>query len=79
MEFVHRPELKTFEDADAVNDLKHKIIHEYQNLLCKVSKGYKPDYEFIMQEISLVDLLEDNFLSIDDVLFIIQYYLNNYE
>lgn len=79
MEFVHRQNLPVFRDADAINDLQHKIIHEFKDLLCKVSKGHRPDYEFLMQEISLVDLLEDEQLTIDDSLFIIQYYLNNVE
>ena len=42
-----------------------------------MSKGYKPEYENILEEISLINLLEDNIMSVDESLFIIQYYLNN--
>jgi len=44
-------------DVDAINKLKKKITEEYYSLLCKVKKGYKPDYEFILEEISLVELI----------------------
>lgn len=77
MESVHRQPPRLPEGVGAVNNLERKIIQEFKDLLCKVSKGHRPDYEFLMQEISLVDLIEDNWLSIDDSLFIIQYYLNN--
>lgn len=77
MESVHREPLMLPKGVDAVNNLERKIIHEFKDLLCKVSKGHHPDYEFLMQEISLIDLIEDGWLNIDDSLFIIQYYLNN--
>lgn len=64
-------------DADAIDRLKHKVISNFNKLLCKVRKGYKPEYENILQEISLIQLLEDHNLEIDKNLFIIQYYLNN--
>lgn len=67
---------KRFQDADAIDDLKHKVIKEYTQLLCQISKGYKPDYEKILEEISLINILEDNYMSIDESLFIIQYFLN---
>lgn len=78
MEYVLEPLIpKVFRDADAINDLKYKVINQFTNLLCKVSKGYKPDYENILQEISLISLVEDGYMNVDDSLFIIQYYLNN--
>lgn len=67
---------KRFRDADAINDLKHKVIDEFLKLLCQISKGYKPEYETILQEISLIGLLEDKYMNVDESLFIIQYYLN---
>lgn len=60
---------------DAVNKLKKKVSEEFHTLLCKVRKGYKPDYQFILEEISFIDIqnkLDDN-LS----LTALQYYLNN--
>lgn len=62
-------------DVVARNKLKKKVAEEFYHLLCKVKKGYRPDYEFILEEISFIDLadqLDDN-LS----LTILQYYLNN--
>ena len=64
-------------DAVALNKLKEKIICEFTTLLSRIRKGYKLDYEFIMEEISFVDLIKDN--KIDDKLSLsaLQYYLNN--
>lgn len=78
MEYVLEPTIpKKFRDADAVCDLKHRAIHQFTQLLCKISKGYRPEYENILEEISLINLLEDNLINLDESLFIIQYYLNN--
>lgn len=62
-------------DADALNQLKKKVYQEFNTLLCKVRKGYKPDYQFILEEISFIDLSENN--DLDNSLTILQYYLNN--
>lgn len=67
---------KKFRDADAIDDLKHKVITEFTHLLCQIAKGHKPEYEKILQEISLINLLEDKHINVDKSLFIIQYYLN---
>lgn len=64
-------------DVDAVNKLKRKIICEFQKLLCLTEKGHKPDYQFILEEISLVGLSSDNLLDKRRLIFIIQFYLNN--
>lgn len=52
-------------------ELKKKVIREFQQFLCKVRKGHRPDYEFILEEISLLEK-EDN---MPRTAF--QYYLNN--
>lgn len=57
------------QDADV---LKQKVIAEFMQLLKKVRKGYKPDYEFILQEISLIELWQ-----LDNTDFFKQFYLNN--
>ena len=57
------------QDVDA---LKQKIISEFTQLLKKIRKGYRPDYEFILQEISLVELWQ-----LDNTDFFKQFYLNN--
>ena len=59
-------------DVDA---LKDKVIKEYRDLICSIKKGYRPDYEFILEEISFIDLIEKN--DINNSLIALQYYLNN--
>ena len=63
--------------VDALNNLKKKVSKEFSKLICQVSKGYKPNYEFILEEISFIDLINDK--EIDDKLSLtaLQYYLNN--
>ena len=64
-------------DVDALNDLKKKVSEEFFQLMCRVRKGYKPNYEFILEEISFIDLIKNR--EIDDKLSLtaLQYYLNN--
>lgn len=69
--------LRIVVDVDALNDLKRKVSKEFFQLMCRVRKGYKLDYEFILEEISFIDLIKNR--EIDDKLSLIalQYYLNN--
>lgn len=69
--------LRIVVDVDALNDLKRKVSEEFSQLMCRVRKGYKPDYEFILEEISFIDLIKNR--EIDDKLSLtaLQYYLNN--
>ena len=62
---------------DALNKLKKKVSEEFNNLICKAKKGYKLYYEFILEEISFIDLIQNN--EIDDKLssIALQYYINN--
>ena len=53
--------------------LKDKIICEYKLIISELEKGHKPDLEFLLEEISVVDLENE----LDNREFIIQYYLNN--
>ena len=55
-----------------VDVLKQKVISEFIQLLKKIRKGYRPDYEFILQEISLIELWQ-----LDNTDFFKQFYLNN--
>lgn len=55
--------------------LKQKVINEFNFLLKRIRKGYRPDYEFILQEISFIGLLENQ--NLDNTDFIKQFYLNN--
>lgn len=61
-------------DVDA---LKEKVAKEFIMLLCEIRKGYKPDYEFILEEISFIDLIQNNELDRKLSLIALQYYLNN--
>lgn len=64
-------------DVVALNKLKKKVAEEFYTLLCKVRKGYQPDYEFILEEISFIDLIKNNELDDNLSLTALQYYLNN--
>lgn len=64
-------------DADAVNNLKEKIICEYTSLLNSVERGYKLDYQMILEEIILIDLIENYNIDARLALFVLQFYLNN--
>lgn len=64
-------------DVGALNNLKDKVTKEFLQLLCKVKKGYKVNYEFILEEISFINLIQN--LEIEDQLSLttLQYYLNH--
>ena len=64
-------------DSDAIKKLKERVISYFNKLLCLTEKGYKPNYEFILEIISLIDLYEHKLVDRDKLLFVIQYYLNN--
>lgn len=56
-----------------VDVLKHKIIKEFNCLLEKLNNGYQPDIEFLLEEISFLEICEE----IDNPLIMLQYYLNH--
>ena len=60
---------------DVIENLKNKVSCEFLDLLTQVERGYRPDYEFILEEISLLEIYN----KIDNKDFILQYYLNNPE
>ena len=53
--------------------LKDKIICEYKLIISELEKGHRPNLEFLLEEVSAVDLENE----LDNREFIIQYYLNN--
>lgn len=61
----------------AINKLKKKVSEEFYTLICRVRKGYRPDYEFILEEISFIELFQDRDLDDKLSLTALQYYLNN--
>lgn len=64
-------------DVDALNKLKLKVSEELYNLLCKVKKGHHLNYEFILEEISFIDLIQNKDIDEKLSLTALQYYLNN--
>ena len=56
--------------SKAVDALKDKVICEYKELL-----KYRYDYQLILEEISLIELLEENEVNRSE--FVEQFYLNN--
>ena len=63
-------------DVDVlVNELESKIITEFNCLLSKIKKGYNPSLEFILEEISILEIYKD----IDNrlALTMLQYYINH--
>ena len=64
-------------DVDALNKLKKKISEEFYKLMRQVRKGYKPNYEFILEEISFIELIQNDEIDNKLSLTALQYYLNN--
>lgn len=60
-----------------VDVLKLKTSYDFIEFLCEVRKGYRPNYEFILEEISFIDLMQTDCLDYDFSLTTLQYYLNN--
>lgn len=61
--------------SKAVDALKDKVICEYKELLKYLERGHRYDYQLILEEISLVELLEENEVNRSE--FVEQFYLNN--
>ena len=64
--------LELDDNASLIDNLKNKISCEFMNLLIEIERGYRPCYDDILNEISLLDVYE----YLDKKDFILQYYLN---
>lgn len=64
-------------DETMLQSLKEKVICEFQKLITVLEKGHKLDHEFILEEISLINLIDENEISLQDALFYLEFYLNN--
>lgn len=71
MEYVNRQKLVTRD----VGALKKKIINDFINLINHLNRGKYLDYQFILEEISLVELYNN----IKEIDYLIQYYLNTHD
>lgn len=58
--------------VDVLN--KMKVYKEYCNLIYKLGMGYRPDYEFLLEEISLIELNTE----IENYAALLQYYQTHY-
>lgn len=61
-------------DVDA---LEIKVISEFNKFMHSIGKGHRPDYQFIINEINLLNLLKDDEIEQDKFIFILQYFLTN--
>ena len=43
-----------------LSKLKKKVSEEFYKLIFQVRKGYKPDHEYILEEISFIELIQNN-------------------
>lgn len=59
----------------AVDALKKKVICEYQDVLKYLERGHRYDHQLILEEISLIELLEGGELNRSE--FVEQFYLNH--
>ena len=64
-------------DVDALSKLKKKVSEEFYKLIFQVRKGHKPDHEYILEEISVIELIQNNEIDNKLLLTALQYYLNN--
>lgn len=71
MECVSRQNQK----VQGVDALKDKIICDFIKFIKCLNRGKPFDYQFILEEISLVELYND----ISEIDYLIQYYLNAHD
>ena len=78
MVYANPPTNRAIADVAVLNKrLKKKVICEFKELLAKARKGYRINYEFILEEISFIDLIKNNEIEDRLSLTVLQYYLNN--
>lgn len=76
MDYVNLTQRQQAQAADALSDLKEKVIKEFYEMLCRVKKGYRVNYEYLLEEISFINLIQDKEIDNKLSLTILQYYLN---
>lgn len=59
-------------DVGAVNNLKKKVIKEYEKYLHNLFKGHKDGYKSILDEINFIETYQD----LDNEKVIYEYYIN---
>ncbi len=71
------PEVHNFSIEELTDMLRQKVLCETQALLHSLQRGYRLDFQFILSEIKLIDMLSQNKLDENFKLYALQYYLNN--
>lgn len=59
-------------DVDALNEIKKKVIRDYNLFINSLFKGYKNDYNYILHEISFID----NYLYLDNPKTLYEHFMN---
>lgn len=62
-----------------VTALKEKVIVEFCNILRQIRKGHICDYQDLLDQISFIDLIQNDDLNKTFSLAVLQYYINNNE
>lgn len=70
-------EVHNFSIEELTDMLRQKVLCEAQALLHSLQRGYRLDYQFILSEIKLIDMISQNRLDENFKLYALQYYLNN--
>ena len=68
-------ELPLSEEEPCLGELKDKIINEYKDILDSLECGIQPPLEFLLDEITFVEVYKD--LEDKPRTFLLQHYLNN--
>lgn len=63
--------LELVRDVDA---LKIKCINEYKEVIRQMQKGYKPNYNLLLDSISFIELVNNS--QLNNISLILQYLLN---
>lgn len=59
-------------DAGAIDELKKKVIEDYNKYIKKLFRGYRDDYSILLNEINFIEVYSE----IDNQKLIYEYYMN---
>lgn len=70
-------EVRNYTKEELIDMLKKKVLCETQSLLHSLQRGYRLDTQFILSEIKLIDMLNEDRLDENFSSYALQFYLNN--
>lgn len=70
-------EVRNYTKEELTDMLKKKVLCEIQSLLHSLQRGYRLDTQFILSEIKLIDMLNEDRLDENFSSYALQFYLNN--